>query len=530
MKLNKITKFAILASLFSLAGCAPPYRQKFWDEGAEKSWTEKQKLAAFAYADRIFWAQSKGENQFVIVYGRVPVAKIREQLDKVQEDLKQILDPKSDDNRKYIETFGLRKDLEHEEEVTGATYARIRAAELDTQFKQDMGQVPTSGPEADLAGGYNLRKIFMEQDVAKAFPFTSEQIEGAKKDGTLKAIETAEFDINRTYDRKETDPLHMDDPNEFVWKSSKRSIRLVNYKIVTADKPQNNNGDYIEGTVANDGVPESKPRLKIFFPPSGYLAVVLIDTDKEGDPGFGIPDVLEQMGGIGSVQDVIRQGNLLDTLFKPKPKEERADYPQAKLFKIEIAKVGQPIDPWQKSPDANGWIVPFKYQTTRGDNFNVRIKFQKPVIDPANPEAAHNTDYLKIDYIEKEYTTAGQRYQASQGAVTEYYRPKGDFAGLVKAQVVFNEDTKKLDFVFPDGSEITGYVTPGQNKFIEEKPYAKAFNEGGKRYWIEKSEDSGTYDKRRTVTAPKEQVGQYQDDNQTTQQNTDQNTDQTMDQ
>jgi len=142
MKLNKITKFAILASLFSLAGCAPPYRQKFWDESAEKNWTEKQKLAAFAYADRIFWAQPKGENQFVIVYGRVPVAKIREQLDKVQEDLKQILDPKSDDNRKYIETFGLRKDLEHEEEVTGATYARIRAAELDTQFKQDMGQVP----------------------------------------------------------------------------------------------------------------------------------------------------------------------------------------------------------------------------------------------------------------------------------------------------------------------------------------------------------------------------------------------------
>jgi len=211
---------------------------------------------------------------------------------------------------------------------------------------------------------------------------------------------------------------------------------------------------------------------------------------------------------------VIRQGSLLDALFKPKPKEERIGYPPTQLFKIEIAKVGQPVDLWEKSTDANGWIVPFKYQTTRGDNFNVRIHFKKPVIDPANPDAAHqNMEYLKIEYVEKEYTIAGQRYDASQGAVTEYYRPKGDFAGLVKAQVLYNDDTKKVDFIFPDGSEITGFITTGENKFIEDKPYAKAFTEGGKRYWIEKSEGSDIYDKRRTINTPKESVGQYGGEN-----------------
>lgn len=512
MKSSKIATLALLvSSLFGLVGCAPPYRQKFWDEGNTRNWTEKQKLAAFAYADRIFWAQPKGESQFVIVYGRVPVTKVREQLDKVREDLKQILDPKSEDNRKYIETFNLRSDLEHEEEVSEAIYARIRAAELDTQFKQDMGSVPAYGPEAQFVGGYNPRKIFLAKDVAEAFPFTSEQIEGAKKDGTLKIIETAQISVNRTYDRKETDPLHMDDPNEFVWKPANQAILLVNYKIITQDKPDNNNGDYIEGTVVHDNSLESKPRLKIFFPPSGGLAVVLIDNDKEGDPGFGIPDILQQVSGITSVRDVIRQGSLLDALFAPKPKEERLGYPPVQLFKIEIAKVGQPVDLWEKSGDVNGWIVPFKYQTTRGDNFNVRIHFKKPVIDPTSPETAHQ-DYMKIEYVEKEYTVAGQRYQASQGAVTEYYHAKGDFAGLVKAQVVSNEDTKKVDFIFPDGSEITGFIPVGPNKFIEDKPYAKAFNEGGKRYWIEKS-DGDVFDKRRTVNAPKESVGQYEGEN-----------------
>lgn len=514
MKLSKITKFALLASLFTLTSCAPPYRQKFWDEGNSKNWTEKQKLAAFAYADRIFWGQQKGESQFVLVYGRVPVAKVRAQLGTVLEDLKQILDPKSEDNKKYIETFRLRSDLEHEEEIAEATYARVRASELDAQFKQDIGQVPSYGPEAELVGGYNPRKIFLESDVTKAFPFTSEQIEGAKKDGTLKVIETVQISLNRVYDRKEADPLHTDDPNEFVWKSAKQAILLTNYKIINQDRPDNNHGDYIEGVVVNDNALESKPRLKIFFPASGDLAIVLIDNDKEGEPGFGIPDILEQVSGLTSVQDVIRQGTLLDALFKPKPKEERANIPETQLFKIEIAKVGQPVDLWEKSTDANGWIVPFKYQTTRGDNFNVRIKFKKPVLDSANPEAAHeNMEYLKIEYVEKEYTVAGQRYQASPGAVTEYYKPKGDFAGLVKAQVVTSEDTKKVDFVFPDGSEITGFVPAGQNKFIEDKPYAKAFNEGGKRYWIEKSSDSEVYDKRRVVSAPKESVGSYEDQN-----------------
>lgn len=510
-KKNGKSQFLTLAllgvALLGIVGCAPPYRQKFWDEGNAKGWTEKQKLAAFAYADRVWWAQPQGENKYVVVYRRVPVSKVREQLDQALTNIQGILDPKDEGARKYIEAFNLREDLKHDYEIVSATEARVKAAELDGQFKQGMGEVPSYGPEAEMANGYDIKKIFLAKSVADAFPFTSEQIEGAKKDGTLKLIEDATLDLSRTYDRKEADPAHTDDPNEFIWKGSKRAIHLSDYKIITQEKPDNNNGDYIEGTVLNDGVAEPKPRLKIFFPPSGGLAIVLIDTDKVGDPGFGIPDILQQISGIKSLQDVIRQGSILDTLFKEKPKQEWASVPKTELFKIEIAKVDAPVNVWETAPDSTGWLVPFKYQTTMGDNYNVRIKYEKPK-DMTDMDHAHS-QFLKIEYIEKEYTTAGQRYQASQGAVTEFYKPKGDFAGLVQAKVVFNEDTKKLDFIFPDGNEITGFVTHGSNKFIEDKPYAKSYTEGGKRYWIEKSSGSDVFDKRKQVGPPKEKVGDY---------------------
>src|SRR5208282_368962 len=254
-----------------------------------------------------------------------------------------------------------------------------------------------------------------------------------------------------------------------------------------------------------------KPALKIFFPPSGGAAVVLIDVDREGEPGFGLPDIIEKVYSLTSVQDIIRQGTLVDALFQEKSAQKDRTVPPIEVFKIEIAKVDQPINVWEKAPTDVGYIVPFKYVTATGDNYNVRIKFKAPKITSDSEAEAHaHSEYMMVEYIEKEYTTAGNRYQASQGAVTEYYRPKKEFAGLVKAQVVYEDDTKKLDFIFPDGNEITGFVTSGENKFIESTPYAKAYAEGGKRFWIETS--GGTvYDKRKHVSPPKELVGEYFD-------------------
>jgi len=525
--MKKYALFAILtAILLGTVGCVPPYRQTFDDRGKEKHWTKKEILAAFAYYDKIGLAREtkEGSGNYVILYGKVPTAKVDSQIDTVLMDLDSSLDPNNKEMRQYLDTFGLRKDLEHEEVVTEAQKSRIHAAVLENQFEQTMGDKQEYGHEAEMAGGYNIRKIFTSKDLSSVFPFTSDEIEGAKKDGSLKPIETLELDLSSKYDHKAPDPAHPDDAEAFLWKPKKLSIRLTDYKILVEDSPQDNKGNYIEGYRVLDGKQESKPALKIFFPNTGYGAVVLIDTDREGEAGFGMPDILQTVGGLENAQDVIRDGRLLAVLFQDKKSEKRV-IPEHHLFKIEISHTDQPIDPWEKSPDAEGWIVPFKYASMIGDNFNIRIKYKKPQIsgdNPGYPDGDHeHSMYREIEYIAKEYTKVGKRYDASAGRVIEYYRPKGEFAKKVEATQVeeYSEhegaspNVRKIRFEFEDGNEITGLITPGENKFIEDKPYAKSYCEPcsppEKRYWIESSANNGKYDKRKKVSPPKESTGSY---------------------
>jgi len=511
--MNKsLTAIAVTLVLGLLTACAPPYRKTFNDEGKAKGWTQKQTDAAFAYADRTFWSRELKENTYVISYGKVPTSKVREQLEGVLKDLDSGLDPKNAEMKQYLDTFKLRPDVEHDEEVAQAIYDRVRASELQGEFKQKMGDTPEYGIEAELSQGYNIRKIYVNKPLAEAFPFTSDQIDSAKKAGTLKAIATASLDYSNEYDHKEANPKNPDDTNDFVWKARHQKIVLTEYKIVDVDKPLDNKGDYIEGYRVIEGKQESRPALKVFFPTSGDMAILLVDLDEEGQPGFGLPDIIETISDATDVTAIINDGSLLNSLFDKKEAKKNRVVEEAQLFKIEIAPLGAKIDEWQKAPSADGWLVPFKYANVLGDNYNVRIKYKKLKMDSEEmaPDHAH-TLYLEIEYVEKEYTKTGDKWEPSAGRVIEYYRPKKDFAGKVKAQVLHFDDTKKVQFEFEDGSIVEGFINPGKSKFIEDAPYAKSYNEGQKRWWIEKSDSSNVFDKRKSVGQPKESTGEYND-------------------
>lgn len=501
----------IVATFLLLAlstACVPPYRQTFNDAGKEKGWTTKQTNAAFAYADRTFWSRQVGENKYVIVYGKIPTAKVRTQLEGVLKDLDAGLDPKNEEMRQYLTTFNLRKDMEHDEEIAGAIYDRVRAAELQGEFSQKMGDTPEYGPEAEMSQGYNIRKIYVNKALADAFPFTSEEIEASKKSGTLKQISHVSLDMSNEYDHKAPNPAHPDDNNDFIWKAKHQSIELTEYKIIDIDKPLDNKGSYIEGFRVVEGKKESKPALKVFFPATG--AIALVDTDEEGTPGFGVPNVIQELSSEVDALELARDGSLLDALFSKKEAKKDRTVADTKLFKIEIVPLGGKVEEWTKSPDANGWIVPFKYVNERGDNYNVRVHYKK-LEYTQDMEAQHaHSEYMALEYVEKEYTRSGDRYSPSAGQVIEYYRPKPEFAGKVKAKVLHYDDTKKLSFEFEDGSVTEGFVTKS-SKFIEDTPYAKSYTEGQKRYWIERS-DSKVYDKRKSVGPPKERTGQYSDE------------------
>ena len=515
IKIHKILTAAALVAVLALSGCTPPYRQTFNDAGKEKGWTQKQTDAAFAYADRIFWSREVGENKYIIAYGKVPTSKVREQLEGSLKDLDAALDPKNAEMKQYLDTFNLRKDMQHDEEIAQAIYDRVHAAELQTQFKQKMGDISEYGPEAEMAQGYSVRKIFVNKPLVDAFPFSSDVIDSAKKSGTLKQVATLTLDESNQYDRKEANPKNPDDPNDFVWKGRNQKIVLTEYKIIDVEKPLDNKGDYIEGYRVIEGKQEQYPAIKVFFPPSGSMALLLIDADEDGMPGFGVPDVIQEISSATNLTDLMQNQSLLNSLFDKKEAKKNRVVEEAQLFKIEIAPLGKHVDEWQKSPDSDGWIVPFKYANLAGDNYNVRIKFKSIKADITsgeypNSDHAHSM-YMEIEYIEKEYTKTGDKWEPSAGRVLEYYRPRKEFAGKVKAKVLHFDDTKKVQFEFQDGSIVEGFVAPGKNKFIEDVPYAKSYNEGQKRWWIESSDNNGKYDKRKAVGQPKESTGSYSD-------------------
>ncbi len=502
--LSIISLFLMLAFL---ASCMPPYQKAFWDAGDQRGWTEKQKKAAWAYADRIYWSHQVGETQqYVIMYNRIPTSKVREQLEGVLVNLDQSLDPKNVEMAQYLKTFNLRSDLEHEEIKAEAIYTRVRASELQNEFEEKMGEKSGHGEEAILSQGYSARKIFINKPLAEAFPFRSEQIEGAKKEGLLKPIAHVELEIDSLLDHKDQDPTNPEDANAYVWKAKKQSVRLVEYKIIDVEKPENNKGNYIEGYRVNDGKQEPLPSLRIFFPQSGEAAVVLINTSQEGEPGYGVPNILTEASELTGVQDIVRDGSLLDAMFAKKDKKKNRIVPETKLFKVEIARLGEPVNPWEESTSPDGWIVPLKYKNDRADNYNVRIHYKKKTIEEG-VDHSKISEYQPLEYIEKEYTRAGDRYAPSPGQVIEYYHLKPEFTGKFKAKVLYQDDTKKLQFETEDGTIVVGILTPGSNKFVEDKPYAKSYTEGQKRWWIEGAD--GKYTKRKSVGPVKEHTGEY---------------------
>ena len=331
------------------------------------------------------------------------------------------------------------------------------------------------------------------------------------------------LNLSKKYDHAVQDPAKPEDPNEYLWRGKDVVLDLTNYRINDVSRPDKDvkaYGNYIEGFRIVGGKKESKPALKIFITPE-HAAVVVLDADKEGTDGFGLPDYVEKVGDLLSVDvvgaEVLGNDTLLANLFKETEQEKRIP-PKLKAIFVEIAPIGSPIVEWElcaadKSCDPNvGWRVPFEYGARpRKDNYVVRIHFKKAG-HVHNPDQPVISEYLEIDWIAKQWTGT-ESYEPSIGKVWEYFRPKGKFAFKVQAKVLWAENPKKIHFEFEDG-ETQDIVVNQASLAIEDQPFAISFNEGEKtRWWIEKSKGSQTFDKRKRVGPPSEKPDTHNDEN-----------------
>jgi hypothetical protein len=493
-----------------LTGCAKNYRDEFLRQAKDKGWTEEQRLAALAHSDRLYFLTKDSSGTYKPNYARLSKTHVREKLEKGKEDLNQLLGYDDDENARYVEYFGLRQSLEHEEEVLKAVYDRVRAAELHDQFKQLIGAAPPPSPyDSHHFSGYNARQIFASTDLAKAFSFSIDQLDYAKQQGMLKVIEQAHTSLQRKFDRKEKNPSSPDDPNDFVWKSKKYDIEVTSYKVLDVEKPEDNDANYLEGYRLHDGKKESLPALRIVYMDELGQGALLLDVDKEGETGFGLPDLVEPVERPVTVADVLADTDLLDLLFTEKKSQKRVR-PKAKSVFVEIARVNKkPVDVWEQAPDEKGWAVPFRYKNDLQSNYNAKLVFAK-LEKSTDPAAGF---YKQIKYLKKEWISGNNRYLPSLGNVVEYYRMKPPYheRNLVHAQVLQQEDTKKVSLVLKDeGTEQTLIVLPGTNRLIEDLPIMIEYTEGQKRWRIQRDEQSKTFTRRKEVsTSKKNSTGIY---------------------
>ena len=96
-----------------------------------------------------------------------------------------------------------------------------------------------------------------------------------------------------------------------------------------------------------------------------------------------------------------------------------------------------------------------------------------------------------MEYIRKLWTGVGD------GRVVEYYhlKPPYDQANLSDANVRGND----ISIVTVEGEVTQGVITPGSNKWIQDKPYEISYTLANNRWLIRDEDGDGKYEKKRQI-------------------------------
>src|SRR3989344_3542941 len=351
----------ILAITLFLAGCTS-YEKNSVDKYKALKETHEQAYVDYYLSFRYEFSEEveiNGKKVFVPKYGILKLADLEKRLESSLVLINQLTDYGNEDAAKFVDENKLRVELEKDKKIVEVQLGRVKFTRLYEEFRSKLG-VSFHGM-ANENGKYDGKKVFWPKDIVQSLPFTFDKIEDAKKRKVLKEIEREIWSSKRELDRKEIDPLKLDDPNAFVWKSKDESLELTSFKIFDVEKPDNNQSDYIEGFRLPNGKKEKHPALKIFFPQGNSNGVMVLDFDKENEAGFGIPDVVEDVF-ISRVADIWSSGTIIPRLFQEKETRIVSKKPEPKPINVEIARIGTPVDTWETSKDQNGWLVPFNYR------------------------------------------------------------------------------------------------------------------------------------------------------------------------
>lgn len=304
---------------------------------------------------------------------------------------------------------------------------------------------------------------------------------------------------------KEKDPEHPDDPKRYIWKERAEGVEIVLYKIMDSSRlPREKNASYLEATRVTyrfnqdgnvvDRKKESKPALRAFVSTGDSLDIVVIDTDRENELGFGYPDFVGQLVKSITTGKELYLGfqPLLAQIFPEPEKDRRRMPPPAREQKFKVAVAGAPVDFWEKSNLPTGWtVLSGQYWNEKKDNYHVEL-----LVKRKKSPGDGSPSLGRIEYVKKIYHMPGSQHQPGKGNVIEYYRPLPDFSkkDIVEAQVDYGNPGRKKIIIEREGqSTISGIVGPGKNLFSEEKPFRIDFTVGEARWRVEDRDKEGVF-------------------------------------
>ncbi|MBI2122112.1 MAG: hypothetical protein HYT98_03240 [Candidatus Sungbacteria bacterium] len=510
-RVRNLFLFSLLATF--AAGCVTAAKQGCLDELSARypTYTVKERLVLFYGAKGVGCIQEwfyeverdKSGKPGIprIAYHKVKMDQILRVEEKQLKDVEEVLDtnPKNEEWYKLLEETGRRPDFEANERALRFRVARLRLNVNHNEFRKFLGEVDTSAEAEKRRQGYSVRIFLPEFDPQREAPFTAKFVAEAKRDGKLAFIGmTTVFDYE-LLGKKEPDPEFPSDPNRFLWKEKYEGLEMRIYKVMNSRQVRDKQPHYIEATrithrfdkngalIATER--ESKPALRIFASPSDTLDIVVLDTDREGDLGFGFPDIVEKLyGGITTGKELyLQHQTLLSKLFPDRIDDKRKPMPKPKPQKFGVVVAGTPVDPWEKAPTNDGWKVPHDYISEKKDNYNVDVVLE-------SRKSGDYTSPRKILALSRAYYSTANSWQPVKGEVVEYYRPLPEFyeQNILEARVDWS-NRRKIVIEREGKAGVSGIVNPGKNAFTEERPYMVEFSDGETRWRIVDRDKSGIF-------------------------------------
>lgn len=501
-----------LAAFFFLAGCVTTAKQACLDELKARypAYTDDERLALFYGAKGVgciqewfFEVERKDGKPGIpqIAYRKIKLDQILAVERKQLKDAEEVLDtsPKNERIYRILEEMGLRPYFEAQERALKFRVARLELKINHEEFLKLLGEVDASQESEKRRKAYTAQIFLPQFDPSRDTPFTAKYVEDAKRDGKLVFIGMTTIFDHQLLGKKEPDPEFPSDTNRFVWKETTEGLEVRLFKVVNSERPRDKKPHYLEATrvvhrfdkagalIATER--ELKPALRIFASPAETLDIVVLDTDQEGDLGFGLPDVVEKLlSGIETGKELyLSHQSLLAKLFTERLAEKRRPLPTPKPQKLETAAAGTPVDPWEKAPTAKGWSVPHQYQSERKDNYHLEIILK-------SKNSSDSSSLRQIDFISKVYHSASNEWQPAKGGVVEHYRPLSPFGEKNILEARTDYVNKKKIVVEREGQpSISGIVNPGKNTFTEERPFAIDFTDGATRWRMVDRDKSGTF-------------------------------------